>query len=232
VNIAEKSFDLDQLLNEMSLALDFFRKVDKNGRMKTNFIQPVVVAIGVVIVTGCSTQEKPNVKYIDPGSPGSKAGTGVESQDIGAAAQKAAQSIVNLPQIAQANTPPTVLITPVVNRSASPIDTELYTVKLRGILMQYATNKVRFLDRDVGWNVSNNEMALRQRGEVQQGQARNAATYDYILTAELRGISASSGKGRSEYFLVAFKLVDLNDVLLWENQYEIKKQGNDSTIYR
>lgn len=201
-------------------------------RMKTNFIRPVVVTIGVAVITGCSTPEKPNVKYIDPGSPGSKAGTGIESQDIGAAAQKAAESIVNLPQIAQASTPPTVLITPVVNRSAAPIDTELYTVKLRGILMQYDTNKVRFLDRDVGWNVNNNETALRQRGEVQQGPARNAATYDYILTAEVRGISASSGAGRSEYFLVAFKLVDMNDVLVWENQYEIKKQGNDHTIYR
>ena len=188
--------------------------------------------IGVAMVAGCTSTQRPNVKYIDPGAPGSKAGTGIESQDIGAAAQKAAESIVNLRQIAQAATPPTVLITPVMNRSASPVDTDLYTVKLRGILMQYATNKVRFLDRDVGWNVSSNEMALRQRGEVEQGPARNAATYDYILTAELRGISASSGAGRSEYFLVAFKLVDMNDVLVWENQYEIKKQGNDHTIYR
>jgi penicillin-binding protein activator len=216
----------------MSLALDFLHKVDKNGRMKTNFFQPVVVAIGVLIVTGCSSTEKPKVKYIDPASPGSRGGTGIESQDIGAAAQKAAQSIVNLPQIAQAATPPTVLITPVMNRSASPIDTDLYTVKLRGILMQYDTGKVRFLARDTSWNVNNNEMALRQRGEVQGGPARNAATYDYILTAELRGISASSEAGRSEYFLVAFKLVDMNDVLVWEDQYEIKKQGNDSTIYR
>ena len=200
--------------------------------MKTNFFRPVVATIGVALIVGCSTTHKPDVRYIDPGSPGSKGGTGIESQDIGAAAQKAAQSIVNLPQIAQATVPPTVIITPVVNRSASPIDTDLYTVKLRGILMQYDTGKVRFLARDTSWNENNNEMALRQRGEVQQGQARNAATYDYILTAELRGISGSSGKGRSEYFLVAFKLVDMNDILVWENQYEIKKQGNDSTIYR
>ena len=189
------------------------------------------LTLAAVILAGCST-EKPNVKYVDPGTPGARAGTGIESQDIGAAAQKAAQSIVNLPQIAQSPTPPTVIITPVTNRSASPVDTELYTVKLRGILMQYATSKVRFLARDTGWNVNNNEMALRQKGEVQQGAARNAATYDFILTAELRGISASSKEGRSEYFLVAFKLVDMNDVLVWENQYEIKKQGNDHTIYR
>jgi PBP1b-binding outer membrane lipoprotein LpoB len=198
--------------------------------MKTNYFSFAVAA--TVAIAGCSSQPKPYVKYVDPGAPGARGGTGIESQDIGAAAQKAAQSIVNLPQIAQAPTPPTVLITPVTNRSASPIDTELYTTKLRGILMQYDTGKVRFLARDTSWNVNNNEQALRQRGEVQQGAARNAATYDYILTAELRGISSSSEAGRSEYFLVAFKLVDMNDVLVWENQYEIKKQGRDSTIYR
>jgi hypothetical protein len=184
-------------------------------------------------LAGCATQApQPNVKYVNPGAQGGIAGTGLESQDIGAAAQKAAASILALPQIAGAATPPTVLITPVTNRSASPVDTELYTVKLRGILMQSATGKVRFLARDVGWDTSKYEADLRKAGEVQPGIVRQAATYDYILTAELRGISAATNKGRSEYFLVAFKLVDMHDILLWENQYEIKKEGSDSPVYR
>ena len=198
--------------------------------MNTNHFSFVVIS--AVILAGCSHTQKPAVRYVDPGAPGARGGTGIESQDIGAAAQKAAQSIVNLPQIAQAATPPTVLMTPVTNHSASPVDTELYTVKMRGILMQYGNNKVRFLARDAGWDANKHEQDLRKSGEVQQGAARNAATYDYILTAEVRGISGSNSAGRSEYFLVAFKLVDFNDVLVWENQYEIKKQGNEATIYR
>jgi len=184
------------------------------------------------MLAGCATEKPKPAKYIDPGTPGSAGGTGIESQDIGAAAQKAAQSIVNLPQIAQAPTPPTVIITPVSNHSSSPIDTELYTVKMRGILMQYGGSKVRFLARDASWNQNNNEQAMRQRGEVQQGAARNAATYDYLLTAEVRGISGANAIGRTEYFLVAFKLVDFNDILVWENQYEVKKEGKENTIYR
>lgn len=197
--------------------------------MKTKYFS--LVAVAVVALTGCSTTPKP-VKYIDPSSPGSAAGTGIESQDIGAAAQKAAQSIVNLPQIAQAPAPPIVLMTPVSNHSSSPVDTELLTVKMRGILMQYGGSKVRFLARDVGWGQNKTEVDLRKTGEVQQGPARNAATYDYLLTAEVRGISSSNDRGRSEYFLVAFKLVDFNDMLVWENQYEVKKQGKENTIYR
>ena len=198
--------------------------------MKINSFQPVIVA--AILAAGCSATKPKPVKYIDPGAPGSAAGTGIESQDISAAAQKAAQSIVNLPQITQATTPPTVIITPVTNRSASPVDTELYTVKLRGILMQYTSNKVRFLARDASWNQNNAEQLMRQRGEVTQGATRNAATYDYLLTAELRGISGANSSGRTEYFLVAFKLVDFNDVLVWESQYEIKKVGYENTIYR
>ena len=192
-----------------------------------------LTAIGLALgVVGCATAPQPSVKYVNPGAQSSIAGTGIESQDIGAASQKAATSILALPQIAKAEKPPTILITPVSNRSASPIDTDLYTTKLRGILMQYSSDKVRFLARDVGWDTNKYEEQLRKQGEVQPGAARSAATYDYILTAELRGISEASRKGRSEYFLIAFKLVDMNDLLLWEDQYEIKKQGNDSTIYR
>jgi PBP1b-binding outer membrane lipoprotein LpoB len=196
-------------------------------------LQSNLAVIGLALaVAGCATAPQPKVKYVSPSAPGGAAGTGIESQDIGAAAQKAATSILALPQIAKAEKPPTILITPVDNRSASPVDTDLYTVKLRGILMQYSSDKVRFLARDVGWNTNKYEEQLRKEGEVQPGTSRQAATYDYILTAELRGISSASGKGRSEYFLIAFKLVDMNDVLLWEDQYEIKKQGKDNAVYR
>lgn len=192
-----------------------------------------LAAIGLALaVAGCATSPQPGVKYVNPGAQGGAAGTGIESQDIGAASLKAATSILALPQIAKAEKPPTILIAPVTNRSASPIDTDLYTVKLRGILMQYSSDKVRFLARDASWDTNKYEEQLRKQGEVQPGTARSAATYDYILTAELRGISEASGKGRSEYFLVAFKLVDVNDLLLWEDQYEIKKQGKDSSVYR
>ena len=201
--------------------------------MKASHLNRLVVLGLVVVVAGCSSSApQPKVKYVDPGAQGGMGGTGIESQDVGAAAQKAATSILALPQITKAEKAPTILITPVDNRSASPVDTDLYTVKLRGILMQYSSDKVRFLARDAGWNTNKYEQQLRKEGEVQPGAAREAATYDYILTAELRGISSSSKKGRSEYFLIAFKLVDMNDVLLWEDQYEIKKQGHDNSVYR
>ncbi|MDR1190263.1 MAG: penicillin-binding protein activator LpoB [Verrucomicrobiales bacterium] len=195
-----------------------------------------LVPLSAVVLIGCASTENPGVRYVDPNAVGAVAGTGVESQDINAAAAKAAQSIVSVSAIARAATPPTVVITPVANRSASPIDTTLYTTKLRGALMEHSAGKVRFLARDASWNANAAEQALRQSGQVAGGgtatTGRAGATYDYILTAELSGLSAASSAGQSEYFLIAFKLVDFQDLLVWESQYEIKKEGKVSAVYR
>ncbi|MGD0651419.1 MAG: hypothetical protein ABSA97_09830 [Verrucomicrobiia bacterium] len=194
----------------------------------------VPVAVAAAWLLGCAGQApQPRVKYVDAGAQGAVAGTGLESQDIGAAALKAAQSIVNLSEIAKAATPPVILVTSVKNHSATPIDTDLYTTKLRGVLMAQGGGRVRFLARDQGKDVNVAEQQMRDTGEVRAGgEKRSAYTYNYILTAEVRGISQAQGARQSEYFLVAFKLIDIHDMLLWEDQYEVKKEGRDNSIYR
>lgn len=189
-----------------------------------------------LVLVGCATAPEPSVRYVEPGAQGRVAGTGIESQDIAAAARSAAASIVQLPQIANASQPPVIIITPVVNRSASPIDTSLYTTKLRGTLMQHGGGKVRFLARDAAAKTNEREQQLREAGAVQPGgtagTGRVGATYDYVLAAELQGIATATREGKSDYFLVSFKLVDFSDMLVWEHQYEIKKEGRESGVYR
>lgn len=189
-----------------------------------------------LLLAGCATAPEPTVRYVEPGAQGRVAGTGIESQDIAAAAQAAAASMLQLPQITQAARPPVVIITPVTNRSASPIDTNLYTTKLRGALMQHSGGRIVFLARDAAAATNEREQQLREAGAVQPGgtatSGRMGATYDYVLTAELQGIATATREGKSDYFLVSFKLVDFSDVLVWESQYEIKKEGRESGVYR
>lgn len=204
--------------------------------MMSILFRTMAAAPAVVFLTSCASAPEPSVRYVEPGAQGRVATTGIESQDISAAAQQAAASILQVPQIASAAQPPIVLITPVTNRSASPVDTTLYTTKLRGTLMQQAGGRIRFLARDAAAAANEREQALREAGSVQPGgtatTGRRAATYDYLLTAELQGIATASREGKSDYFLVSFKLVDFNDLLVWENQYEIKKEGRESGVYR
>jgi PBP1b-binding outer membrane lipoprotein LpoB len=200
------------------------------------FPSSTILLLPLAFLAACATAPEPAVRYVDPGAQGRIQTTGIESQDIAAAAQKAAQSILNVPQIAQASRAPVIIITPVKNRSSSPIDTDLYTTKLRGTLMQYTSGKVRFLARDASARTNEREQQLRESGAVASGgtasTGRTAATYDYLLTAELQGISTATSQGASDYFLISFKLVDFNDMLLWEDQYEIKKEGRESGVYR
>ena len=90
--------------------------------------------------------------------------------------------------------------------------------------------------RDAAAATNEREQQLRESGAVEdRGTAptgRVGATYDYLLTAEVQGIATSSRDGQSDYFLIAFKLVDFKDVLVWEDQYEFKKEGRESAIYR
>lgn len=190
------------------------------------------VSLLALLLAGCADQ--PSVRYVDPNAQGAVAGTGIESQDINAAAAQAAQSIVNLPEIAHASQPPVVMISAPVNKSSSPIDTTLLTNTLRDSLLANSGGKVRFIDRGT-MAVNQKEQQLADAGEVQPASqgARAAMSYDYLLTAEIQSIGMNSGQGQSDYFRMTFKLVNRKtDLLVWTNPYQIKKEGADSAVYR
>jgi PBP1b-binding outer membrane lipoprotein LpoB len=198
--------------------------------MKPTFFPAAVLAVSFVWM-GCSAD--PNVRYVDPNAQGQIAGTGLESQDVNAAAQKAAESIVNLRPIAKASRPPVIIVTPVTNKSSSPIDTSLFTSILRDNLMANSGGKVRFIERDTA-QMSKEEQELINSGEVVSTRGKRAPlSFDYILTAELQGISMAGGGGQSDYFRIAFKLKDpRTDLLLWTDVYQVKKEGKESAVYR
>lgn len=196
------------------------------------FTLPLLSVATLALLVGCASEPK-RPSYVDPNAQGAVAGTGIESQDINAAAMQAAQSIVNIPAIAQAAQPPIVIITAVQNKSSSPIDTSLYTSVLRDTLLNNTGGKVRFIDRTTaGFN--QREQQMLESGEVGGPAAtnRSALTYNYILTAELQGIAMTSAQGQSDYFRISFKLINKNDELLWTNAYQIKKEGKENAVYR
>jgi PBP1b-binding outer membrane lipoprotein LpoB len=199
--------------------------------MKAFSLSLLSLSAGLLLLAGCAT-EQPSVHYVDPNSQGKVAGTGIESQDVNAAAAQAAQSIINLQEIANAPTPPIIIIDKVLNKSSSPMDTSLYTSVLRDTLLNNAGGKVRFIDRSAA-ELNQKEQQLSEDGAVQGGAKRAALSYDYVLTAELQGIGMASSQGQSDYFRFTFKLISRKtDLLLWTNSYQIKKEGAESAVYR
>ncbi len=75
------------------------------------------------------------------------AGTGMESQDLVMVTDKMARSILSIPQVANAATPPTIVLEPVDNQTRFPINKEIFLTRIRAQLNSKAHGKMMFLAR-------------------------------------------------------------------------------------
>src|SRR5262245_54411529 len=162
-------------------------------------------------------------------------GTGMESQDLVAVADKMARSILNTPEIARAQGTPRIVLQPVDNQTRFPINKEIFLTKIRAELNSKTGGKVRFLARDQ-MAALEGERDLKQRGQVTSSSDPRVVEFkgaDFFLTGTLQGLTTTTSKGTSDYILYTFRLVDVRTSdIIWEDQAEIKKQGLEDAAYR
>lgn len=192
------------------------------------------------LFTGCATQGVQNpsgtaVTEMRPDEKGFVQGTGVESQDLASVTDKMARGIVGIPQIARAQTPPVVILDPVINNTRFPINKDIFLSRLRVLLNSKATGRVTFLDRE-RMKTLERERALKQSGQVTSGSNPNTVEFlgaDYLLSGKLEGMTTRTSKGTSDYVLYSFQLTDMRtSAIVWEDFAEIKKQGLEDAAYR
>jgi hypothetical protein len=163
------------------------------------------------------------------------AGTGVESQDLVNVADKMARSIVGIPQIANAPTPPTIVLQPVDNQTRFPINKDIFLTRIRAELNSQARGKVMFLARNQ-MEALEKERNLKREGAVTASSDPGQQEFkgaDYLLTGTLQGLSTRTAAGTSDYILYDFHLIDArSSVIVWEDHAEIKKQGLEDAAYR
>src|SRR5215471_10913563 len=83
------------------------------------------------LLAGCASSGVKNpsgvpVTQMRPDEQGFVAGTGVESQDLVVVTDKMARSILSIPQIANAQGVPRVVLDPVINESRFPINKDIF----------------------------------------------------------------------------------------------------------
>jgi PBP1b-binding outer membrane lipoprotein LpoB len=175
------------------------------------------------------------VTELKPDERGMVAGTGIESQDLVAVTDKMARSILGIPQITRAATPPRIVIDPVNNDTRFPINKNLFTDRIRYELNSKATGRVIFLARD-NMQALERERALKQSGQVTASADPNVVEFrgaDYFLTGKLGGLTTRTSAGTSDYILYSFQLIDARtSEIVWEDAAEIKKQGLEDAAYR
>ena len=203
----------------------------------TKFLLPLTSA---ALVAGCASSGVKNpsgvpVTRMNADEQGFVAGTGVESQDLVAVTDKMARSVLAIPQIAGAATPPVVVLDPVNNETRFPINKDIFLTRIRSQLNSRTAGKVTFLARD-RMAALEKERNLKREGAVTAGsdpQKQEFKGADYFLTGTLQGLSTRTTKGTSDYILYAFQLIDARtSAIVWEDNAEIKKQGLEDAAYR
>jgi PBP1b-binding outer membrane lipoprotein LpoB len=206
----------------------------------TKLTVPVCSAALVALVAGCASSGVKNpsgvaVTHMTADEQGFVAGTGIESQDLVAVAEKMARSILAIPPIANAQTPPLVVLDPVENKTRFPINKDIFLTRIRAQLNSKTFGKVQFLARE-RMAVLEKERNLKREGAVTASSNPSVQEFkgaDYFLTGSLEGLSTRTSKGTSDYILYAFHLIDARtSVIVWEDMAEIKKQGLEDAAYR
>ena len=194
--------------------------------------------------SGCVSEVVQNpagvpVAQVRPDEPGFVSGTGIESQDLVVVSDKMARGIIAIPEIAQAKSTPHIVLEPVMNNTRFPIDKDIFLTRIRVLLNSKAMNKVRFLDRAMMARFQE-EQQIRFSGEQTAAVATAAASRpgelrgaDYFLTGQLDGMTTKTSAGTGDYVLYSFRLTDARtSEIVWEDSYEIKKEGLEDAAYR
>ena len=190
---------------------------------------------------GCATTEgvkNPSgvpVTEMRPDERGFVAGTGIESQDLVTVTDRMARSILGIPQIARAQTTPSVVLDPVVNNTRFPINKDIFLTRIRIQLNSKAAGQVSFLDREM-MKTLQRERELKLTGQVTASADPKVVEFggaDYFLTGKLDGMTTRTTAGTSDYVLYSFRLTDARTSrIVWEDSAEIKKQGLEDAAYR
>ena len=200
----------------------------------------IALAGGIALLVGCASNGVKNpsgvpVTQMRGDERGFVAGTGVESQDLVSVADKMARSILNIPEIARAQTAPRVVVLPVVNETRFPIAKDIFVDKVRIELNKNSQGRVRFLARDTMPTLEQ-EREAKRAGAVTASSDPKAQEFkgaDYFLKGKLQGMSTRTSAGTSDYILYSFQLIDArSSEIVWEDSAEIKKQGLEDAAYR
>ncbi|MGA2863401.1 MAG: penicillin-binding protein activator LpoB [Verrucomicrobiota bacterium] len=163
------------------------------------------------------------------------AGTGIESQDLVAVTDKMARSILAIPQIANAQGVPRIVLDPVVNETRFPINKEIFLTRIEAQLSSKAQGKVVFLARE-RMAALEKERQLKLAGQVTASADPRIVEFkgaDFFLTGKLQSMTTRTGAGTSDYVLYTFELDDARtSEKVWMDQAEIKKQGLEDAAYR
>jgi penicillin-binding protein activator len=197
-------------------------------------------AITALLLAGCASTGVKNprgvpVTEMRPDERGFVAGTGTESGDIVTVTELIAREILGVPEIANAQGTPRVVLEPVENNTRFAINKDMFLDRIQGLLNRNARGKVRFLARS-NMAALEKERQLKQSGQLTSTSDPNVQEFkgaDFFLTGKLNSHTTRTSAGVSDYMMYSFRLIDARTSdIVYENFHEVKKQGLEDAAYR
>lgn len=188
----------------------------------------LVAAIsGLVLVSGCAGTV--SRRAVDTEVIKTPEATEVDLRSI---AQKMARSLIELPQIAKAETPPKIAFLSMRNRTLQDLDSYNLLSSIRKLLMQYGQGRFVFLNREVVDKLRQ-ERRLKREGKVASSALKDLYGVDFFLSGVAYSQVRDSGKLREAYYRYSFQLTEAEtSAIVWEDDYEFKKVGERGTSHR
>jgi hypothetical protein len=144
----------------------------------------------------------------------------IEAGDIAIVGQEVAHSILDLPVVANATTPPLVQFTGVTSIIDKPVDTDPYTELLRDRLLLLTRLKLRFVERTLPPYVPPSKKGKKKSAPPQPIQ--NTENPDYEILAELRG------HAEDDYYKIQVEFVDIHtNEVLFNGLYRIRAEASE-----
>ncbi len=197
--------------------------------MNRHHLKNVFLVLALSLIIGCAGKTKriapdelSDIEY----------GAGLTSQDFRSIAQRMARSLVTMPQIQQASTPPKVTFVSVANNSNDYIDGDMFLNRMRKELIKHSQGMIVFLDRSFIETIKK-ENRDKEKGKITASSKQTRYGADFFLTGTIESIEKVAGGGRTIYWRLSFRLVDAGtSAVVWEDDYEIKKHTEAGTMYR
>jgi len=143
-----------------------------------------------------------------------------------------AESLLSIPEITKAEGMPRIALLPVKNSTRFVFNKDIFTTKIRIELNKNANRKVRFLARDRIEDIMKERERKREK-MVTASKEADMLGVDFYLTGEIAGLSKATKGHRSDYFILSFQLIDTETSdIIWEDAYEVKKEGIAGVAYQ
>jgi len=197
-----------------------------------NRARTVVFMVLFIILSGCT---QPTKRLHPDERSETEFGTGLTSQDIRSVCQRTARSmgraLAALPKFKDAEEPPTIAFLEMVNESNQYFDTRLLQDKISTLLIKNGEGRFRFLDRQ-HIDALRKEMRDKERGKFTAARIAPLLGADLYLTGRLDSIDRVASGGTTTWTRLSFRLVDDQSLVVWKDDYEIKKFSKLGVMYR